>query len=354
MVFLSHYTGGVADGVLKAHVLRTSAKKRKLFGRTVLIGSPYDIIHDANRLHRVSPHGGFGTEHNRIGSVENRIGNIRRFSPCRSGIINHGFEHLCGGYYRFVFLIADIDDAFLEQWNFFSEHFHTQIASSHHYHLGLVHDTLQIVNGFRFLDFGNDRNTAAFRNKNFPQFPYISVLSDKRKRDVVHRLSYQKIDILPVFFRDTRQGNLYTGKVNPFSGLQHTIVEHEAADIRCIYALNFQLNKTVVDEYPVTGFQIACEFGVSGWNLVLSGILRIGCKNYTLPRFYRDIRAEIAQSDFGPSKIGKDGNRLPGIPAHCQNCFYILTQFLRAGMGTIQSCNVHPGSNELFQHGNVI
>ena len=92
-----------------------------------------------------------------IRAVDDGIGHIARFSASGPGFANHAFQHLRCGDHRQAHPVALFDDLLLEHRHFFRTDLHAEIATGDHHSADFPQNLIEVLNGLRLLDLGDDR-----------------------------------------------------------------------------------------------------------------------------------------------------------------------------------------------------
>ena len=115
-----------------------------------------DAGHHADGFDGVIAGSGFGGEHDGVGAVEDGIGDVGSFGAGGARILGHGLQHLRGGDDGPAKVAGARDDVFLNDRNFFRIHFDAEVAAGDHHGIGHTQNLLQIFDGFRLFEFGDD------------------------------------------------------------------------------------------------------------------------------------------------------------------------------------------------------
>ena len=181
-------TGSITDRICNcffdrgAHILKNSFESQTAFS----VNS--DAAHRFYRFKRKAADCCFTGEHYCIGTVKNGIRHITGLSPGRAGIANHTVQHLSCCNNWLTKSIAFSDELFLQQRNFFSRYFHSQIAPGNHYSIGNLQDGIKFIDTFTAFNFcdNHDVTTPVFNQT--PDFQDIFCAAGKRsgqKRNLV-------------------------------------------------------------------------------------------------------------------------------------------------------------------------
>ena len=98
--------------------------------------------------------------------------------------------------------MAALDDAALQDGEFFEFDLRAKVAAGDHDDIRLVDDGVDVADGFLVLDLGDDLRFAFEGFHGFPQFAHVSGVADKRAGDVVGAAADGEREILVIFFRE--------------------------------------------------------------------------------------------------------------------------------------------------------
>ncbi|MOA12342.1 hypothetical protein D3C78_1323240 [compost metagenome] len=98
-------------------------------------------------------------------------------------------------------------------------------------------------------DFGNDLNvrSVVFR-KQLTNFLNVASFANEGSGDKIDVLFDTKKNIVGVFFRNTRQGDVYSWYVNALLALDRTTVYNTGLDFSSLNVDNCQTNQTVINK----------------------------------------------------------------------------------------------------------
>ena len=119
-----------------------------------------DAGHRSNRFHDVLAHGGLAGQHDRVGAVEHGVRDVGCFGSGGTGVLDHRFEHLGRDDDRLGVGARNLNGTLLHQGHLFERQLHAEITAGNHDRVEGQHDRLEVVDGFRLLELGDDRNPA--------------------------------------------------------------------------------------------------------------------------------------------------------------------------------------------------
>jgi len=114
-----------------------------------------DVGHDVDGFDRVFANGCFFGEHDCVGSVDDGVGDVGDLGSGGSGMVCHGFEHLCGCDDGLACLVALADDAFLEEWDAGGVGFDAEVAACHHQSVCCVEYFVEVFECGKVFDLGD-------------------------------------------------------------------------------------------------------------------------------------------------------------------------------------------------------
>ena len=116
--------------------------------------------HNLHRPDRVTSGRGLRREHHCIGPVEDGIGDIRGLRPSRPRMFHHGFQHLGRDNHGDLVPAGLAENDLLEDRDLLNGHLHRQISPGHHNPRRRLQDIVEVSNGLRLLELGDNRNLS--------------------------------------------------------------------------------------------------------------------------------------------------------------------------------------------------
>ena len=128
---------------------------------------------------RVAADGSFAGEHECIGFLVGGVHHIGDFGAGGSGLLDHRFQQVGGNDHAGSEVVAALDDAALEDREFFEFHFGAEVAAGDHDHIRFANDRIDVTHGFLVLDFGDDLRVALERLHRFAKFADMGCVADE-------------------------------------------------------------------------------------------------------------------------------------------------------------------------------
>ena len=220
-------------------------------GRTVRLGVGGDLRQHRHRLLRILAHCRLAREHDAVGAVEDGVGHIRGLGPCGQTAGRHGFEHLRGGDDRLADAAGPGDELLLDHGNLFNRHFHSEIAARHHDAVCRFQNLVEVFEGIRTLDLGDDEGLSADGFRRGPHGFDVRGRFHERLAHGVHPVPEREFQTgaVVVSKRTDAEGN--ARQIEALPGSQFAADRDFALNIVARHALDDQLHQAVVEEEPV-------------------------------------------------------------------------------------------------------
>ena len=219
----------------------------------------HDLGHHLHSLHRVLAHGRLAGEHHCVRSVVNGVGHVSHLRSGRSGIADHGIQHLGCRDDDLAGFVALSDDGLLNVGNLLRRDFHAHVAAGHHNAVGRLDDLIQVLDSLCVLDLCDHSHLIVVIFQNLLDLPDGVRRSHKGCGDEIEAFLDTEKNVLFIFIRQSRQLDLYIRHVDALFGAQLAAVEHAAVDLGAFHLLHFQSDQTVVDQNPVARNHILVE-----------------------------------------------------------------------------------------------
>ena len=163
--------------------------------------------------------------HDSVGTVQNGVGNIGTFGTSRTGVGDHGLEHLGGGNNRLSGNVGLTDHHLLGQENLFGRDFHTKITTGNHDTVGDFEDLVIVFHTFLILNLGDDLDSLALFSQDFTNLEDVLGLTDKGSSDKVDFVDNTPVlDVVDILFSQSRQVNNNTRQVHVLAFTDRGIV----------------------------------------------------------------------------------------------------------------------------------
>src|SRR5579872_2902337 len=250
---------GFGDG--EAVVLAAAAELDEV--SHIAFGFDDDARHDRDRFARILAAGSFGGEHDGVAAVEDGVGYIAGLGARGARVLDHRFEHLRSGDDRLSPGGGTPDDVLLNDGNFFRRDFHAKVAAGDHDSVGRFKNFLQMIDGLRLLEFGDDGNVAAMLGDDLLYGANVGSGTDERQGDRVNAMGEAEFEILAVFVGERRDGESDAGKIDAFVLAQHAAVENVAEHVFAAHTAHAQFNEAVAEQDTRAGREFAGEIGES-------------------------------------------------------------------------------------------
>ena len=130
-------------------------------GKQQGLGLAGDPAHHGDGFDGVLTDRRLAREHHGIGAVEHGVEYVARLGTGRPAARFHAVEHLGGRDHRHPRAMAGVDDLFLDGRHPNHVQLDTQVAARDHHGVGLGDDRVEIGEGLRLLDLGDDPGAAA-------------------------------------------------------------------------------------------------------------------------------------------------------------------------------------------------
>ena len=220
----------------------------------MLLGILSDLGHCLHRLHRVFSRGGFAGKHDTGSAVIDGVGHIGDLGTGRTGILDHGFQHLRGGDDPLAHHPADPGQLLLDRGNLHIGNLHTQIAPGDHDAAADGANILHIVHTGLVFNFCHDLNVAAAVGVQ-KRLNIQHVLSGGNKGcgNKVHPMPDTEQNIRLILLSQIGTGHDLLGEGHALAVAQLTADEALTDDIISPDLLHLKLHHTVIDGNHISG-----------------------------------------------------------------------------------------------------
>src|SRR4051812_1509675 len=154
---------GLADGFSDGESAALAAAAHLSHVRDIAFGLDDNAGHDFDGLTREFSAGSFARQHERVGAIEDGVGYVAGLGARGARVLDHGFEHLCGGDDRLAPGCRPSDHILLNDRNFFGRHLDAKISTGDHDTVRDFEDFFQVINRLRLFQLGDDRDIALVR-----------------------------------------------------------------------------------------------------------------------------------------------------------------------------------------------
>src|SRR5208282_3935494 len=201
----------------------------------------------------------------------------------------------------------------LNDRDFFRRHLDSKIAAGDHDSVGSFENLLEMVDGLRLFELGDDRNLFAIGGDDLFHHLHVGGAAHERDGDRVDAVREAKVQVLAVFFRKGGDRERDSGKVDAFVFAEHAAVEHIAEHIFTAHAADPQFDEAITEQDPGSGGEFAGEIGKGGGDarggagnvLRGDGYDRAGLQQNGL------VAIEQASADFRALQILQDAEGAP-------------------------------------------
>ena len=109
-----------------------------------------------------------------------------------------------------------LDDLLLHDRHAFGTHLHAEIAARDHHAVGHFENRVQIFDGLRLFEFGDDRRVASGAPYRAFGRSDIGCAPHETHRDVIHVMLQRKSEIVVIFFRERRHLQFHARQIDAF------------------------------------------------------------------------------------------------------------------------------------------
>jgi hypothetical protein len=127
----------------------------------VALGFTDDARHHGDGFDGILADGRLAGEHDGVSAVVDGVGHVGDLGARGPRILDHRFQHLRGRDHGLGVLGGAADDVLLNGGNLLRRHFHAQIAARHHDAVGHLQNGVEMLDGLRLFQLGDDPGVAA-------------------------------------------------------------------------------------------------------------------------------------------------------------------------------------------------
>ena len=283
--------------------------------RDLLFRLADDFVHHGDGFARPLACGGLSAQHDSVGTVVDCVSDVAGFRAGWPRIFDHRFEHLRRGDDGLTILRGATDDLLLNGGDFFRRHFNTEIAARNHDAVGNFKNRVEMVDGLRLFELGDDPALGAERCDAIFYEADVFAGPDERHCDRVNTGFQREGQIFFVFFcqRGNAHGNPW--QVDALVLAERAAVDDVDLDVDAIDLADMQLNQAVGQEDARAGHQIFRQRGeggadqrrrsrdVAGRDAQLLAALQLD----------RDAILQPAGADFWTLQVSQDADRLAEV-----------------------------------------
>ena len=224
------------------------------------------VLHDGSHhlqcLHRVLAVGGLAGQHHSIGAVVYCIRNVGHLGTGRTGIPDHGIQHLGSGDDQLALVVALPDDFLLKLRQHLGLNLNAQIASGHHDAVGLLDDLVQIVKTLLGLNLCDDLHVRAGILNDLANLTNgIGVPYEGGCHEIIAHLDTE-LDVLDILVGQGRKADGYVGHIHALALAQLAAVHDSTVNLGAVNLIYGQSDETVIDENGVARLHILVQSGI--------------------------------------------------------------------------------------------
>ena len=211
---------------------------------------------------RVLSHGGFAGQHDAVRAVEDRVGHVRCLGPRRAAVRRHRLEHLGGRDHGAPEEIGAAYEILLHGGDPFDGDFHPEVAARDHDAVGGREDLVDVIQGRRPLDLGDDERIVPQGSRPFANGVDVGGIFDERLADRVDALPKRELQAFAVLPGKRADAEVDAGDVQAFARSEFPPDLDLAGYVPALCREDFELDHSVVDEdlvaapyHPGQGFE---------------------------------------------------------------------------------------------------
>mmetsp|Transcript_25198 Transcript_25198/g.46798 ORF Transcript_25198/g.46798 Transcript_25198/m.46798 type:complete len:527 (-) Transcript_25198:106-1686(-) len=311
--------------------------------------------HDGDSRLRMFAVGGLAGEHDAVGSVEDGVGHVGTLGAGRTGVRDHGLEHLGRGDYRLAGDVCLPDHVLLGEEDLLGRDFHAQVAAGNHDGVGRSKDLGVVLQSLKVLDLADDFDLPVFLSEDLANLVHVGCLPDEGRGDVVDAvLASPVLDVVNVLLGEGGKVDDDAWKVHilPFSDggiVLDTAVHFALVDL----ALEDGEDEgSVGDEDTLSLLDRGGEGRVGARQLALISLERVvGSEGDGLALDKVDLLPlrEESRADLGTLGVQHDGDvRVLVLRGRPQSIQTRLVSVVTA-VTEVESSDVHAGVDELLE-----
>ena len=202
----------------------------------------------ATDSHGIFAYGRFAGEHDGVGAVVDGVGHVGDFGARGPRILDHGFEHLRGSDDGLGVLGGAADDVLLNGGDFFRRNFDAEVAAGHHDAVGDLQDGVEMLDGLRLFELGDDPGIAAECGYAIAHQGYIFGRAHKRDGDGVDAVIERELEIFGIFLSERGRAHQNAGKIDAFVFAEHAAVDDIAGHVFAADLVDAQLDEPIGEQ----------------------------------------------------------------------------------------------------------
>src|SRR5215210_2189689 len=308
---------------------------------------PADPLHLLHALLRVAADSRLPREHHGVGPVEDRVGHVGDLGARRTGVPDHGVEHLGGHDNGLAAAPAPRPYALLLYGDSLGGELDREIPARHHDAVRCPNDVLDVVYGLVLLDLGDDGRVAAeFLDLFFDLPDLVSRAHERHRHPVGAEFLHPETQILDVLRREAPYGEGRVGEVEPLVGRDRAAFEDFAGDLAVLDALDPQPDEAVVYEQTMAGTHVVGQALVRGREP--ASVAREVSGGQHDPATLHELRValDFAGPDLGPLNVLQDGDVTSQLFRGVAHDPGVVQVHAVLAVGEVEPRNFHPGADE--------
>ena len=341
------------NGVGHIRIIRDHAFSQNIGIVNIFLCALGNLHHGADSLDGILTRSGLAGQHNGTGAVVNGIGHVSGLCSGRTGIADHGIQHLGCRNDLLARVVYFMNDHLLDDRHILQRYLHAHVASGYHDAVRYPDDLVNIFHALHILNLGNDIDgIAAFLLEDPADLQYILCITHEGCGDKIKALFDTKADIAVVLFTDERHGKLCPRHIHTLVVGHRALVEHPAYNVCIGNAQHRQLHQSVIDQYPAARLDIMHQFFIGNGNFcfVSLDLICSQCKRLALFQQHLLVILEVPQTNLRPLGIQHGCHRqIQFFPDFLYN-FQPAQLFLMVAVGEIKTGNVHALQHQLADH----
>ena len=246
--------------------------------------------------------------------VEDGVRHVGRLGPGGPGVRDHRLEHLGGHDDGLGVLARDLDGTLLDQRHLLQRQLHAEVAPGHHDGVECQDDGLEILDGFRLLELGDDGNVDAHLVHHLVHEVDVRRRPHERQGDEVRPQAEGEPEVGDVLLAQRGDRDVHARQGHALVVGDGTALGHDALDVVTVDVFDGQSDVAVVDEEAVSRAGVVRQPLVGGRDAIL-GALHLGDGDDDTVALLPLVPAleEAAESDLGALQVREDTDGPAGL-----------------------------------------
>lgn len=233
-------------------------------GEDVFFGGFDDAGHGFDGFDGVFADAGFAGEHDGVGAVDDGVGDVGCFGSGGAGVVDHRVEHLGGDDDGFGVALGEFDGSLLDDGDLFEGHFDAEVAAGDHDAVEGGDDFVDVLDGLRFFDLGDDGEASAFFVHDAVDVFDVAAAADEGEGDDVGAGAQGPAEVFDVLVGEGGDGDGDSGEVESLVVGDHAAFDDGGVDVGAFDGGDLEGDAAVVDEDAFAGGDVGGEAGVGG------------------------------------------------------------------------------------------